>query len=339
MAKQLCRRLALPRGEADTGGTECSPQQLLPDALAHRARLIRLTLAFPASIFEPTVGQWLRDFGAIAGEGAEAALLVGLEALKRRRSMLLPPGGSAEAIAEHAHRWSVGVLIVAVLAHGRAPGEARWALYGQSVPSALRDWLSQAPGLIGEIQAWLASGEARGGGAIAALLGPPVQTGMVSASVPAAELPGHSLDETVGGFLRWLDAGLCGGVIRSSGAGALVHGLDDGLLLVSPRVFEACMRDPANGGKAALVPAGMALRAQVQRLQGALLGVGLHRPGVGGAGLIAFERMGANGPVLVTGIVIDHPDRFLRNLPPVDPTIRERRSAVHSPGQGNEPSP
>ena len=182
---------------------------------------------------------------------------------------------------------------------------------------------SQAPGLIAEMQAWLAFGQAQGAGAIAALLGQPGHAGVDAPPISGAAKSELQLDNGPREFLRWLDAGIASGAIACNAPGALIHGVAGGLLLVSPRIFEACVRDPANGGIEALAPAGMTVKAQVKRLQRALLKAGLHRRAAGGESFLCARRTGPGAGAAVVGLVLERPERFLRNLPPVDSSLGE----------------
>jgi hypothetical protein len=260
---------------------------------------------------------------AVPGGLSDAALIAGLRALDRRRAVLLPVGGAPEAIAEHAHRWSVAVLMAGILDHSPGQGRSTWLLAKEAAAPDTLVWLGQAPGLLLELEAWLSSGELVGSGAIGALAG---GSGMRRCPESADDAGGAETvdarpDDTVRCFFAWLDGALAAQALRVNASGAVLHGVQGGMLLASPGLFRACVRDPANGGITEIVPAGLTVGDQVRRLLRSLVRARCHQPGADGSDLVTLQRRGSQGTVAITGLLVPAPGRFIARVPPPDPAM------------------
>lgn len=123
-------------------------------------------------------------------------------------------------------------------------------------------------------------------------------------------------------FIDWVRRGLSGGTLRVNVAGALVHFVDEGMLLVSPRIFrEFAERHGAPGHGGALTDAagepdiGLFVQRQV-------LWAGWHLRTDQGINFLTYQVM--RGKRLVSnlsGVVIPNPERFIDSLPPVNPLL------------------
>jgi len=123
-------------------------------------------------------------------------------------------------------------------------------------------------------------------------------------------------------FIDWVQRGLCSGKLRVNAAGALVHFVDEGMLLVSPRIFrEFADRHGAVGhggalpGNAGEADIGLFIQRQVLR-------AGWHLRADRGANILTYQVMrGKRAVSRLSGVVIPDPERFIDSLPPVNPLL------------------
>jgi hypothetical protein len=160
-----------------------------------------------------------------------------------------------------------------------------------------------------------------------ALLAPVLVSGDVvpmkqgSGRSTTSPLAAESMDErsaVAWRFMDWLKAGLAEGTIRVNEPRALVHGVDEGMLLVSPRIFrkfvEQALRDP---GGAPCDP-----REAVKRVQRAVLRAGWHVQAPGGINLRTYQVVcGKRAGSRLSGVVIRDAARFVDPAPSVDPAL------------------
>ena len=123
-------------------------------------------------------------------------------------------------------------------------------------------------------------------------------------------------------FVAWLQAGIAGGTIRVNEPGALVHGVAEGMLLVSPRIFRefawALGQERQEGGEG-LPEDGAEAAKWVQRQ---VLRAGWHRQAPGGINILAYQVLRADRAVgRLSGVVIPDPGRFVAPAPPVNPLL------------------
>jgi hypothetical protein len=111
------------------------------------------------------------------------------------------------------------------------------------------------------------------------------------------------------------------GTIRVNEPGALVHGVPEGLLLVSPRTFRAFARACKRICDVSAGPAdNEADRAKW--IQREVLRAGLHLQEAGSVNILAYEvRQRDRAISTLFGVVIREPARFLAP-PPVNPALR-----------------
>ena len=114
-------------------------------------------------------------------------------------------------------------------------------------------------------------------------------------------------------FMAWLRQGLLDGTLPVNRPDALVHVVNEGLLLASPRIFREFARE-----RAGPEPAGDAAK----RVQRDVLRAGWHLRAGGGVNMLCYEMTRAGrSPTRITGIVIRDPRRFIDPLPVVDTTL------------------
>lgn len=123
-------------------------------------------------------------------------------------------------------------------------------------------------------------------------------------------------------FIDWLQRGLSGGTLRVNVAGALVHFVDEGMLLVSPRIFrEFADRYGEDGNASDLTCAagepdiGLFIQRQVLR-------AGWHLRTDQGVNFLTYQVMrGKRAVSRLSGVVIPNPVRFVDPVPPVNPLL------------------
>lgn len=123
-------------------------------------------------------------------------------------------------------------------------------------------------------------------------------------------------------FIDWVQRGLSSGKLRANVAGALVHFVDEGMLLVSPRIFrEFADRQGADGhggalpGTAGEPDIGLFIQRQVLR-------AGWHLRDDQGINFLSYQVMrGKRAVSRLSGVVIPDPERFIDSLPPVNPLL------------------
>jgi len=122
-------------------------------------------------------------------------------------------------------------------------------------------------------------------------------------------------------FIGWLQQGLSEGTLRVNEAGALVHFVDEGMLLVSPRIFREFAKrfgedggcDPANAPGESDI--GKSIQRQVFR-------AGWHLRADKGVNILIYQVMrGDHAVSRLSGVVIRNPARFVKPVPPINPLL------------------
>ena len=238
-----------------------------------------------------------------------------------------------------------------------SPGAAL-EIFGRSVLPHVREWLAEAPALMAELQAVLsghadassAIAELAGYAATdacaeVASTEPRVTTqstvshnessGSVQRLGSASGQGGFSERNDVGQlefldrvdaagndgahrFLQWVRQAISEGVLPVNVRDALVHGVEDGLLLASPGIFRAFVRCHGGGDRERGDP--------VKRLQRDVLRAGWHLRGAGGVNLHAYAwKEGSDSRARIHGIVIVAPQRFFDPVPEINPALERSR--------------
>ena len=121
-------------------------------------------------------------------------------------------------------------------------------------------------------------------------------------------------------FMVWLQQGLADGTLPVNVAGALVHFVPEGMLLVSPRIFRVfAMRfgDHASGSAPAAGDPDVGKSIQRQFLR-----AGWHRRAEKGVNILSYQVMrGERAVSQLSGVVIPNPERFLDPVPAVNPVL------------------
>jgi hypothetical protein len=282
-------------------------------------------------------------YGGPGGQ-LQRGLVTALRALDHRRGQILPRNAPPEILGALAHRWTYAVFAAALLRDvGEVHSDDSVRMFEQWVPPIVQAWLAEHPPLMAELRAVLA-GRADASSAIAELVEraatgaragveatlPPAQTasiaGAVEASVdteqvaPEADGP-EFLDgvdaagaERPRRFMEWVRQGIADGTLPVNVRGALVHGVEEGLLLASPGIFRAFIRrdgagqaEPGNAAK---------------RLQREVLRAGWHLRADGGVNLHGYAwKPDGRAAARIHGVVILAPQRFVDPVPPINSAL------------------
>jgi len=272
-------------------------------------------------------------------------LVTALRALDHRRGQILPRNAAPEVLGALGHRWTYAVFAAALLHDlGRGTPELPGQLFERWVQASVRAWLDEDPALKAELRAVL-TGDAPPGSAIAELVAraaartwplfeapvpsgaPTVPTADAVESAPEPSPPAPDEDspelldavqtdaaEPARRFMEWVRRGIADGTLTVNTGGALAHGVEEGLLLVSPGIFRAYVQhDGAGSGEK---------RDAAKRLQREVLRAGWHLRADGGVNLLGYAlKQDGRADARIHGIVIVNPRRFVHPAPPVNPAL------------------
>jgi hypothetical protein len=282
-------------------------------------------------------------YGGPGGQ-LQRGLVTALRALDHRRGQILPRNAPPEILGALAHRWTYAVFAAALLRDvSGGPSDDSVRMFERWVPQIVQAWLAEHPPLMAELGAVLV-GRADATSAIAELVERAAtgarpraevvvlraQTasiaGAVEASVgtaliaPEADGP-EFLDgvdaasaERPGRFMEWVRQRIADGTLPVNVRGALVHGVEDGLLLASPGIFRAFIRrDGAGQGESG---------DAAKRLQRDVLRAGWHLRADGGVNLHGYMwKQDGRAAARIHGIVILAPGRFFDPVPAINPAL------------------
>ena len=114
--------------------------------------------------------------------------------------------------------------------------------------------------------------------------------------------------------MAWVQQGITDGRLPVNARGALVHGVEDGLLLVSPRIFRDFIRHDGTGQDQP--------NDAAKRLQREVLRAGWHLKAERGVNLHAYVWKQDERPAeRIHGIVILAPQRFFDLVPTLNPML------------------
>jgi hypothetical protein len=318
-----------PRGIGLTGRPLVGVSEIVPEAA-----LLRTRLGFPNEIFAvicepllqavPAAGsvELARRFNTVRLRSVRLAV----RALAVRRDRILPPNVAPERVGDLAHRWTYAVFVAAMLRLQRgASSQASATLFDVVVPEVGRLWLSEDPAL-GAALAQVLAGRDCSVNPIEAILaeaaiGSAAESpsyGGVRSQAPVDEADGSRVNSSPFPFSRsdffsWLCDGTAVGSIEINKAGALLHRVPDGLLLVWPDAFQAFLASQVAGPVS-----GRALK----RLRQSVFESGWHLCGAGGIVVHDYGwRDGSGACDTVSGVVIVEAGRVLDRLPPINPGL------------------
>lgn len=217
-------------------------------------------------------------------------------------------------------------------------------LFERWVPALIHDWLRSDPVVMAQLHACL-TGQVDGAGAIESLLTGDARANLQPRAVAVSPAPGVSAvvsaveprvpprQSDVGTdppafledvkpvesvlarqFMDWLSQGVLGGKLPVNKPDAQVHVVADGLLLVSPGIFRQFAKQRGIGSAH-----GVDAAKHVQR---EVLREGWHLRADDRVNMLCYERRrSGRGSIMIHGIVIRDPQRFIQPLPVIDPAL------------------
>ena len=141
--------------------------------------------------------------------------------------------------------------------------------------------------------------------------------------VPHVDVPDQAgeVSELALQFMSWLKAGLASGAIRYNEAGAMVHFVEEGMALVSPRVFREFVDQADDAG----IGAGDGRRgAPASRVQREVIKAGWHQAAPGNSNILQFAVVKRGGALAgkLAAVVIRRPERWVNPVPPNNPNLK-----------------
>ncbi|MCC6709924.1 MAG: DNA-binding domain-containing protein [Gammaproteobacteria bacterium] len=280
-----------------------------------------------------------------SGGRVRRSLVTALRALDYRRGQILPRNAPPETLGALAHRWTYAVFAAALLRDlGTEQSEVSMRMFECWAPSVIHNWLGEDPALVAELRAALtgtagrsnaidelverAAPGARPNTAVAVLPVAPALP-IASAAETRLEMTGvvHEVAEpefldnlsTAGPegprrFMSWVHQGISNGSLPVNARGALVHGVEHGLLLVTPRIFREFIRHEGPGHDES--------NDAAKRLQRELLRAAWHLKAEGGVNFHVYAWKQHGRPTeRIHGIVILAPERFFDQVPALNPAL------------------
>lgn len=124
-------------------------------------------------------------------------------------------------------------------------------------------------------------------------------------------------------FMRWIQEGLAQGTMPYNRPDALIHFMDEGMMLVSPKIFrEFAQQFGENGDGKPTEQKGVAVGTGIQRH---VTNAGWHQQvGTDKRNIQKFRVVGHNGEgkQLISGVLILNPEHFVNPVPEKNPSIK-----------------
>ncbi len=229
------------------------------------------------------------------------------------------------------------------------------SIFRRIVPLGIQDWIDDDKALLGEIHGFLSGDPAAREGPLGLLvaravteftrrhnavttnpevttdaavqvaepitaIGQRPQAVPVSGTVyPGAGSEHHQLAKQ---FMRWVGNGITNGSIRINDAAALVHFVEEGMLLVTPRIFKEFARQFGENGAGAVSSVKMEESRIGMAIQNELLKAGWHQPASNGNNIQTYDVVRHRRHVSsLCGVLITSPERFVSPAPAVNPLL------------------
>jgi hypothetical protein len=135
--------------------------------------------------------------------------------------------------------------------------------------------------------------------------------------------------------MEWLKAGLAQGTLRFNEIGAMVHFVNEGMLLVSPRIFQHFASVAGNEGMNPAAAVSRENKDPAIDTQRQLLKANWHVRSEKGRGILTYHVLRGGKPgASIFGIVIAQPNRFVSPVPPANPHLVRAESSIEARGDG-----
>lgn len=130
-------------------------------------------------------------------------------------------------------------------------------------------------------------------------------------------------------FMAWLQSGLADQSIRFNESGAVVHFVEEGMLLVSPNSFKAYARSRNAACKALDEKEGDDGADTARWIQRKVLKAGWHLRSADGSNFREYRMSrGGSGASRLCGVLILDPARFVSPVPPVNTSLSPGKAIV-----------
>ena len=145
----------------------------------------------------------------------------------------------------------------------------------------------------------------------------------------AAEAVPSAPPEAALRFMAWLQTGLAQGTVSFNEAGAMVHFVNEGMLMVSPRIFEHFASVLGEKGITSAATASRDKKDLGMDIQKQVLKAGWHVRGRKGNNMLHYQvlQRGKSG-ASISGVVIARPGRFVSPVPPASLHVVRTASSV-----------
>ncbi len=258
-------------------------------------------------LFEAWIPRFVRDW-----LGEDDALMAELHAWLNRAGDALAPGAIGELVLRAAGRFRATGIAGSTEQRRREPrlasGDADDGCGERGGPRGLGSGVRDSP-------------LTRVAAARATLAGEPTPADQPSQAIGCTEIdrvPDFDLART---FMDWLRRGLSGGAIAMNRPAALVHGVNEGMLLVSPQIFRAFLKHLEKSGRLGCLAPCRDHAEVVKRIQRQVLRAGWHRQADRGVNMLTYEMVRGDRIVAISGVVIVDPSRFVDSAPTANPLL------------------
>lgn len=147
----------------------------------------------------------------------------------------------------------------------------------------------------------------------------------------AAEAVPSAPPEAALRFMAWLQAGLAHGTLRFNEIGAMVHFVNEGMLLVSPKIFQHFVSVVGEEGMSPALAAARDKKDLDMAIQRQLLKADWHVRSDKGRSILAYQVLRGGKPgASIYGVVIAQPGRFVYPIPPANPHLVSADSSIEA---------
>ena len=125
-------------------------------------------------------------------------------------------------------------------------------------------------------------------------------------------------------FMSWLQAGLANGTLTFNQVGAMVHFVNEGMLLVSPKIFQRFAKAFGEDGRGGVSSEFREKKDLGMGIQRQWFKAGWHIQGEKGANILPYQVLRTGKPAArISGVVVADPQRFVSPVPPANPHIEK----------------
>lgn len=252
------------------------------------------------------------------------------------------------------------LMLHGAIAHANELPLSPLALFKRIVPVPVQDWLRTDSALFVELQDFLAGDAVKRGDVIGSLVKQAIaefarrhegavaclpETGAMVFSPTPKNSACHATQvmaekgtvtppvrvensNAANRFMTWVQNGITDRSLQVNEADALVHFVEGGMLLVSPRIFKTFARAFGEDGAGAASTGDIDESRLGKSMQRHVLRAGWHQRGENGINIQTFDVLKQRKRVSeLCGVLITHPERFIHPVPAANPLlVRKARS-------------